>query len=303
MIILRSAARALDRTPRFKSVRLPNHYTSHWIDLRYGRTRYVLTGAPDSKFTVVLAPDPPNTIEQMSPLIELLAQRYQVLVFDMLGFGYSSFNADYDFSINRHGATTVELLQQLNIDNAILAQTCAAALPGLKAAREHPELIKGVVIGQTADLPQAKSWAKRVDFNGMMGRPILGQLFLRAIRNKVSQLWYKNAFPKGYTHHPFAQETLRSFKQGARFSLASAFQSLLSQELPANEFTIQQPAVLVWGEKDRSHMKTNPDKTMELLPNGELVRLKDCGHFPDIEMPEEFAKAVHSVAVRVGENP
>ena len=111
--MLRSLGRQLDRLPRIKAVRLPRHYESHWVALSGGKTRYVLTGNLQSQFTVVLAPDPPNSIEQMSPLISLLEDRYRVLAFDMLGFGYSSFNRNYDFGMEKHSRATVELLQHL----------------------------------------------------------------------------------------------------------------------------------------------------------------------------------------------
>jgi len=34
---------------------------------------------------------------------------------------------------------------------------------------------------------------------------------------------------------------------------------------------------------------------LDLVPNGKIVELEHCAHFPDIEAPEEFAKAIFSV--------
>ena len=90
MIKLSKIASQIDSLPRVKSVVLEEVYGSIWLQLDRGKTRYVLRGNAEAKFTVVVAPDPPNTIEQMRELIGLLEPHFRVLAFDTLGFGYSS---------------------------------------------------------------------------------------------------------------------------------------------------------------------------------------------------------------------
>jgi pimeloyl-ACP methyl ester carboxylesterase len=33
-----------------------------------------------------------------------------------------------------------------------------------------------------------------------------------------------------------------------------------------------------------------------MLPNGKLIELPSCGHFPDLEAPEAFFEAINEVA-------
>ena len=49
------------------------------------------------------------------------------------------------------------------------------------------------------------------------------------------------------------------------------------------------PCILLWGTKDPTHKYTDPLSLQELVPNVEIVRFEDCGHFPDIEQPQRFA--------------
>ena len=46
---------------------------------------------------------------------------------------------------------------------------------------------------------------------------------------------------------------------------------------------------LALGARDHSHTYTDPLLLHELIPEAEIVRFDDCGHFPDVEQPERFA--------------
>jgi pimeloyl-ACP methyl ester carboxylesterase len=46
---------------------------------------------------------------------------------------------------------------------------------------------------------------------------------------------------------------------------------------------------VIWGDQDRSHRGTDPHSLRLGIPQAELVRFPDCGHFPDIEEPERCA--------------
>ncbi len=292
-------ANQIDNLPRIKKISLEDVFHSEWIDLKRGKTRYVLRANESAEYTVVLAPDPPNTIEQMKPLIDLLAHDFQVLAFDTLGFGYSSTQFQYQYSMEHHAGVTIEVLEKLDVDNAILGFTCVAALPALLAAKKRPDLIKGLVLGQAPSIDESKRWARRVDFKGLMRTPFVGQLALKLLKSKVTSIWYTTAFPAHFDTSAMTQDTQKSFKRGARFSLASALQALFREAVTADDLTVLQPTILLWGELDKSHKKTNPEKTLEMLPNGSLTRIPQCGHFPDIEAPEEFAAALREVASRI----
>lgn len=68
----------------------------------------------------------------------------------------------------------------------------------------------------------------------------------------------------------------------------SAKKDNLGDRLP--EITV--PTLLLWGEDDNITTMTVARKFEELLPNSELVTVKDCGHAPMIEHPEWFSEEV-----------
>lgn len=289
----------IDKLPAISRRNPDSTYSSNWLKLKRSTIRYVRRGSVDAKHTVILMPDPPNTIEHLSELIHILESDFQVVIFEGVGFGYSKASLSYDFSLKHNAEAIIEMLELLDIKNAILALTCVSALPGLFVANKRPDIVHGLVLGQAPSVKEAKAWGQRVDFKGVLGTPILGQLMLRMLRGRISGLWYKNALPEFVDTSPYILRTLDSFKRGARFSMASALQALKRDNTPANEFSANQPTIIVWGNLDRTHRKTNKKDLLSLLPNCKLIELNECGHFPDIEAPNEFAKAIHEVSESV----
>ncbi len=291
-----SLASYIDKIPTTRRANPASKLDSQWLTLEHGTVRYIKTGNVSAKETVILMPDPPNTIEHMEQIIDLLKTDFQVIAFEGIGFGFSSASYSYDFSLEHNADTIIQLLEKLEVKRAILALTCVAALSALLVANKHPSLISGLVLGQTPSLPEAKRWAKRVDFKGIIGTPFVGQIILKLLKNKVSDLWFKNALPKGKDRSIYLEKTLRSFRQGAHFSLASGLQAILCANTKKSRLLIRQNTIVLWGELDRSHKKTNNRDILDLLPNGKLIELPNCGHFPDIEAPKAFAEAIFEVS-------
>ena len=295
-----SIASHIDKTLVWQKPTPPAASNSEWLKLKHGLVRYVERGNPQAKLTVLLMPDPPNTIEHMEPLIKILANDFRVIAYENLGFGYSSAAASYDFSIAHNAGLVGEILDQLHIKKAVLALTCIASLHGLLAAKQRTDKIVGVVLAQASSLEEAKKWANRVDFKGIIGTPFLGQIALRLGKKKISDLWYGNALPKGADRTDYLAEALHSFGLGSRFSLASALQALKREQMTSEALTIEQDTLVLWGKLDRTHRATRKESILELLPNGEMLELENCGHFPDLEAPELFANAIFDVAEAQG---
>jgi pimeloyl-ACP methyl ester carboxylesterase len=71
--------------------------------------------------------------------------------------------------------------------------------------------------------------------------------------------------------------------------LASAFQNYLTDESPPLA-VVSQPTLLIWGQSDRSHRKTNKLSTKQYAPQASEVWFELAGHFPELEEPELFVK-------------
>jgi pimeloyl-ACP methyl ester carboxylesterase len=52
---------------------------------------------------------------------------------------------------------------------------------------------------------------------------------------------------------------------------------------------MQQPALLIWGARDRTLPVIQAQRAARLIPNCQLEILPDCGHYPALERPEQVA--------------
>ncbi len=79
------------------------------IELRRARIRYLDTGG--SGRPVVIAPDPPNTIEHHLDMVAALQGKHRVIVFDLPGFGFSYPRMGFSFNVSEQCDLIVELLE------------------------------------------------------------------------------------------------------------------------------------------------------------------------------------------------
>jgi len=173
---------------------LPLVYENKWLNSGLGTVRYIVSGQLQRP-SVMLMPDPPSSIEQMAPDIEMLSIYFRAIAFDAPGFGCSRDSGKINFSISHDAQIIIEILQALCAEGAILAMTCISALPAVYAANLRPDLVAGLVLGQTPSIEEAKHWANGVDVGGLLGTPYIAQAVLKVVRGKISKKWYESAFP------------------------------------------------------------------------------------------------------------
>jgi pimeloyl-ACP methyl ester carboxylesterase len=142
----------------------------------------------------------------------------------------------------------------------------------------------------------AIKWAKRVDTKGLIATPLVGQAMVNGMRNKVAAAWFRAALPRGTDPTAYTDRALLAFKNGARFPLASVFQSMMRDVSALEGLKTNHDAVLLWGSADRSHRHSDPRAAMATLPNASFQELTQCGHFPDLEQPDQYAAAIRSLA-------
>lgn len=236
---------------------------------------------------VVFVPDGPNVVEHYEVLIALLTQRLRVVCFDMPGFGYSFPQLAYGHSLDQGAKAVIGVLDELEIKKATLAFSCANGFYALRTAQLAPARITNLVLSQTPSLTAMHKWTSRV-IPWPLRIPVFGQIFVWMFRRKAAHAWYGIALPKTTAPEPFQQKALQALSDGACFCLAGVVQGLAREKAETLSGVIT-PCTMIWGERDHSHKYTDPVSLRELVPDAEIVRFEDCGHFPDIEQPERFA--------------
>lgn len=67
---------------------------------------------------------------------------------------------------------------------------------------------------------------------------------------------------------------------------------MFNQALPHVLKSVVTPTLVVWGDDDRVVPRVCGDQYIEALPNARLEIVANCGHWVDLEQPEQLAKLV-----------
>ncbi|MEO0600789.1 MAG: hypothetical protein AAF211_05095, partial [Myxococcota bacterium] len=119
-------------------------------------------------------------------------------------------------------------------------------------------------------------WVRRVDPQGILRTPVVGQLLVALRRRAVIDGWYRASLGHRDQHEATVRTAHTVQACGGCFGLASLIQCLQTEDDPERPAR----AHLVWGERDRTHRYSDPGP--------DARRFADAGHRPHLEEPEPF---------------
>lgn len=237
---------------------------------------------------LLIVPDGPCVIEHYADLIDLLAADFRVVCLDLPGFGFSYPALTYDFSVAQTTEVIIEVMDLLDIRDASLAFTCANGFLALRLAKQYPQRISHLVLGQTPSFAAMRQWNERI-IPKILQVPYLGQAIAAGFARQFSSHWYDTALPHNSEHKSsFVNIADQALQAGGCFCLASLVQGLTRTD--DSEFdAVSVPTLLIHGNRDRSHRHTDFASLREHVPQAEIITFTGCGHFPDLERPQIYA--------------
>jgi pimeloyl-ACP methyl ester carboxylesterase len=260
------------------------------LETRAGQMRVRVHGSGPA---LVFMVDPPVTLEFYDELVANLAADHTVIVLEPLGFGFSTFAPGvWSFPFERSLENVQEALVGLNRGPYVLAFPCVSAYTALALAERAPELVSALVLAQAPAWREMQAWKAARDPLGVLSRPLLGQLALRALKRRTSHEWFAIASGSRERRGEFIAAVDASFAAGAAFPLASAFQGFPDAQLLLPE--VATPTLFLWGLRDRSHRTTDRRSSLEHARTGCLIEAPHLGHFPELEDPRWFAATLRS---------
>ncbi len=258
------------------------------------RTRYwsVGHGGP----TVLLLHGLAASAEVWLPNIDSLAQNYRVLIPDLPGFGRSE-TPPSSFSPLDYASIIDEFLTALNVHKVSIIGHSLGGGIALHYALQFPDKLGKLILVDCAGFGKEVIWSLR-----LMSLPWIGEIVSYPSRKGV-ELFFKLAVnnPQVITkdfidiyYELFNQPGYQTFLLKLTRMLVDvrcAKPELLVPILE-NLHKIKQPALVIWGEKDRVFPLKQAYYGKEELANAELCVMNRCGHIPNLENPEEFNRLV-----------
>lgn len=234
--------------------------------------------------------------------LEKLAERFRVIFYDQRGTGRSSENIDSaSITIDNFVEDLERLRKEFGLKKMNLLGHSWGGLLGLFYGIKYPENINSLMLICTA--PARSGFWEEVYSNIDLNRQLKDSIALAEIRASKD---YKNNKPEA--HEKFRKIFFKSYfyNQDLADSLNMNFTPTTIKNLPivfppllgTKVFNILDqlsaidcPTLIVCGDSDVIPLKYS-EEIQRNIPKSKLVEIKNSGHFPYIEKPDEFFEVI-----------
>ncbi len=269
-----------------------------------GRLRFRTVATRGARLSVVEAGTGPTVVAvhglgatkgSFLPTVVALADRFQVIAFDLPGFGDSDkpIGAVYDAPF--FAAAVINLLDALKLKRVhVIGNSLGGRIALEIALREPGRVGRLVLLAPSLAWLRARAWAPLV----RLTRPEFG-LVQFAPRTLVEGFVHRiiPGADEGWTAAG-VDEFLRAYltPAGRAAFYAAARQIYLEEPHGAKGFwtrikALQADALFVWGRRDKLVPIAFARHVTDALPHARHLEL-DCGHVPQIERPEQTHAAI-----------
>jgi pimeloyl-ACP methyl ester carboxylesterase len=239
---------------------------------------------------IVFSADPPMTLEVYDELLSVFSPHFRVIIVELPAMGFSAAQRNFSFGFRETSDELADFLQAVAGEQAILAFSCVAGLAAIDIALRYPQLVSHLTLMQTGDVAAFARWKAGRDPKGILARPLIGQWLMKKLAPKRMPAWYGISVGKTEKLQHFCSCAEKSFRHGALWSLASAYQITMDPAIKLAEPV--QPILAMWGLADRSHPMENAQSPQRLSRNLHYVSFADLGHTPELEDPAQVYTAI-----------
>ncbi len=256
----------------------------HYLDEGQGRPLLLMHGNPDWSFLY-------------RKMIPLLTPHFRCIAMDYPGFGLSVHPKGYSYLPSDHANVVAELVEHLDLQDAILVGQDWGGPIGFDVASRMPDRFTGLVAGNTM------MWAATPFFLQRTFSKMIGVGFVQRLLEK-RHLFVKRIMPpllsakltsEEMRHYIGVAPSPHSRTGHPRFAKAivgeTAWLNALEQRVRANLSHL--PLVRIMGMKDVPlTTKAYLRKWDELWPNATKLDLPKAGHFWQEDEPRAAATAI-----------
>jgi pimeloyl-ACP methyl ester carboxylesterase len=234
-------------------------------------------------------------------VMEPLSHYGRVIAFDRIGTGLSAhpIAGDWDgkspYAPSMQPDFLIGLMDALGIKEAILVGNSQGGTVALSTALAYPERVTALVLADPAVYTSGgpPTWLTPLWSTPQMRRigPWVANRFLGEANSEqlLALAWHD---PSKFTQQE-RKETLKFFsvrnRDAALWEYTAANEA---SDLPDRVDEIDMPVLVVAGDDDRIVPTEEHIRLSQEIPNARLVIIKDCGHVPQEEKPQEFMSAV-----------
>lgn len=223
-----------------------------------------------------------NGAPGVRPVMELLAQHYEVLVPEHPGFGGSE-EPEWLDTIHDLAYFYLDFIEKLELTGLHLVGSSLGGWLALELAiRDRAALRTLTVVGPLGIyVPGLKR----------------GDMFLWSAEEKARNLFYDPSIAERMRSAPMSPEAAELEVKNLHTAARLAWEPrMFDPHLAKWLHRIRLPTQIVWGEHDRLLPADYAAAFQKLIPGSVVHVVRECGHLPHAEKPEELARLVRAFA-------
>ncbi|HEX8737827.1 MAG TPA: alpha/beta hydrolase [Pyrinomonadaceae bacterium] len=277
---------------------VPHAENSHFTDVDGLHLHYQQFGERTAPVLLLIHGYTASTAVWRTVAPKIAERGFQVIAVDLIGFGYSSKPAWFDYSIQSQARVVSRFMNRLGIGKATVVGSSYGGAVASTLALDYPERVEKLVLVDAVcnDDPKRHPILRLANLPGM-GEVISAFLIdsPRFVRRRL-----QNTIAPA-NHHLITDERIQTIRRplhakNAHRSVLQTARSWNACRIEQDAQFITQPTLLVWGENDTIIPIQTGYKMHDAILNSRLVVFKDCGHVPQEEKPENFVAVVAGFA-------
>lgn len=275
-------------------------------DLRMAYRDVAPTGAANGKTVVLLHGKNFSGFYWEQTIAALTAQGYRVIAPDQLGFGMSS-RPEIHYSFHQMAENTKALLDKLMVKHMVVVGHSMGGMLAVRMALMYPGMVDRLVLEDPIGLEDYRVLVPYVSLEDEY-KTEMAQTYAKMLA--YQKTYYPGAWKPEYEAYARDQASILGSPEYPRAAMAAAltYEMIYEQPVVYELGRIKQPTLIVIGLDDRTVVGKGllppelvnvagqyPElgkKTQAAIAGSELVEIKDCGHIPHIQKPEEFLRAL-----------
>lgn len=275
-------------------------FQSHFIQLDNEKMHYIDEGSTevDSEVILMLHGNPTWSFLYRNLAKYFSKGQYRVIVPDHLGCGLSSKPQDYNYSLSNHVENIIKLVEHLKLKNINLIVHDWGGAIGMGLATSRPDLIKRIVVMNTAAFISAQiplrinilrnpigEWFIR-SFNGFAGPATIMAVTKRMEPN------IKKGFILPYDNYESRIATAKFVRDIPMNIEHPTYKTLNSIEGKLS--SLNKPVLILWGAKDFCFTLNFQKKWLDFFPKAKVKIYADAGHYLTEDKPIEVQTEIET---------
>ncbi|RLA34636.1 MAG: alpha/beta hydrolase [Gammaproteobacteria bacterium] len=249
-------------------------------------TWHYLEGGPADAEVLLLLHGFGGDKDNWTRFSKYLTGSYRVIAPDLPGFGYSTKHADWDYSMPPQRSRVNGFAKALGLEQFHIAGNSMGGYLATVYSHKYPVQVRSLALFNNAGINAPnESDMQRLVAKGE--NPLIADS-LAGYDELLEFVAYKKIFLPWPVRGVFARGTMRQAELNR--TIFDSIQDDLSSGLESVLVDIEKPVLILWGEYDRVLDVSSVDVMKPLLPQAEVIVMKDTGHLPMIERPADTAE-------------